>query len=482
MAQKAELKGKINLDSSGFERGIQRSKKSVKSFVTGAAKQFAVMAGAAGVAGLSRAAMDLGQKMSDLSKLSGTSVEEFQKFSFAAQSVGVENEKLGDILKDVSDKVGDFLQTGGGPMADFFNKIAPQVGVTAEQFRNLSGKDALQLYVKSLEEANISQNEMTFFMEAIASDATLLLPLLQDNAQALTTLGEEAQSLGLIMDSETIEQLKAASIELNQFQTQVVILSGIVLSKVIPAFQMFGNGLGGVGDVIGGTISKFIIFFEFLARNTRSALEPVNQALRSTGNAILGVGKALSGDLVGASKSFGDSLDSTKKSFQALADLPGKMVEEYKRADEDMKNVNESVYRGLEERSDRSLALWKRMTGSMVKESEAANKTIISSNNKLAEESPSDVKKAKAKAEKEEKKEEKKNPQAMPGFQDKSSDPEYIRSLYADMPNVEDFVKSLSGGGSTPSATQKTETASSQLTVLNQMNGSLKTIEREMTR
>ncbi len=32
----------------------------------------------------------------------------------------IEQEKLADILKDVNDRVGDFLQTGGGPMADFF--------------------------------------------------------------------------------------------------------------------------------------------------------------------------------------------------------------------------------------------------------------------------------------------------------------------------------------------------------------------------
>ena len=63
-------------------------------------------------------------------------------------------------------------------MADFFENIAPQVGVTADQFRKLNGADALQLYVSSLQKANVSQNDMTFYLEAIASDASYLLPLL----------------------------------------------------------------------------------------------------------------------------------------------------------------------------------------------------------------------------------------------------------------------------------------------------------------
>ena len=51
----------------------------------------------------------------------------FQGMAAGAQTVGIEQEKLADILKDVNDRVGDFLTTGGGPMADFFESIAPKV-------------------------------------------------------------------------------------------------------------------------------------------------------------------------------------------------------------------------------------------------------------------------------------------------------------------------------------------------------------------
>jgi len=186
---RTSIQADLGLDTTRFQRGLAKSQKGINNFVANGIKRFGSLAGAAGFGMLARSAFQMATNISNLSKVANSGQEEFQRFAFGAKTVGVEMDRTADILKDVSDKVGDFLQTGGGPMADFFENIAPKVGVTAEMFRDLSGPDALKLYVSSLEKANVSQNEMTFFMEAIASDATLLLPLLLDNAQAMTKLG-----------------------------------------------------------------------------------------------------------------------------------------------------------------------------------------------------------------------------------------------------------------------------------------------------
>jgi hypothetical protein len=150
--------------------------------------------------------------ISDLARLAGVNTTEFQKLAAAARTVGVEQDKLSDIFKDTNDKVGDFLITGQGPLVDFFETVAPLVGVTADNFRDLSGPQALQLYVSSLQKANVSQAQMTFFMEAIASDATALLPLLRNNGAEFKKLGDEAQAAGRILGSEALtnaEELRA---------------------------------------------------------------------------------------------------------------------------------------------------------------------------------------------------------------------------------------------------------------------------------
>ena len=179
-------------------------------------------------------AAEASRQIDQLSRLSATSAANFQAQAYAAQQFGISNEKLADIFKDVQDKVGDFMQNGAGPLADFFKNIAPQVGVTADQFRNLGGPDALQLYVSSLEKANLSQNEMTFYLEAIASDSALLLPLLQNNGQAMKDLGDEAQRLGMILDTETIKANKEFAAELDRLDALSAALGRSIGSALIP--------------------------------------------------------------------------------------------------------------------------------------------------------------------------------------------------------------------------------------------------------
>jgi hypothetical protein len=144
------------------------------------------------------------KEITNLSTLAGVNVERFQEMSFAAANFGVSQEKLADILKDTNDKFADFFQTGGGGAVDFFEQIAPKVGLTADAFKGLSSDEGLALYVKALEDANVNQQEMTFFMEALASDATLLVPLFQDNARALGEMSERARELGLVLSNDTI--------------------------------------------------------------------------------------------------------------------------------------------------------------------------------------------------------------------------------------------------------------------------------------
>jgi tail tape-measure protein len=143
-------------------------------------------------------------ELENMSRLAGVSVETFQELTYAAGKFGIGQDKIADILKDVNDKAGDFMATGGGRLQDFFENIAPKVGITAEQFAKLSGPDALQAYVSALEEAGVSQQQMTFYMEALANDATVLTPLFAANGAEMRNLAQDARDLGLVLDSDII--------------------------------------------------------------------------------------------------------------------------------------------------------------------------------------------------------------------------------------------------------------------------------------
>ena len=264
MANVGSLTVKVGADVSGLQKGMDRATDSVEDFDKRAARMgrtfgkvavgIAAAAVAIGVA-VTRAsaqAGDLAREIESLSAISGTGVEEFQKLSEAARTVGIEQEKLADIFKDVNDKFGDFMATGAGPLADFFENIAPVVGVTAEQFARLSGPEALQLYVDSLEEANVSQQQMTFYMEALASDATALLPLLRDNGREMQALGRKAEETGRVLSEDTVKGARETGDMLldlkttirNEMITAIIgledeleILAEFFVDTVIPAIE-----------------------------------------------------------------------------------------------------------------------------------------------------------------------------------------------------------------------------------------------------
>ena len=161
-------------------------------------------AGTAAIGVMIKEQTELANEIVKLAKVSNTNIDVMQKHIVAARAMGVEQETLGDIYKDTQDKIGDFLTTGGGAMADFFESMPPSVDMTAESFRNLSGPDALQRYYNGLQEANLSNSELIFYMESIASDASLLIPLLHDNGAGFDVWAEAAENAGVIMDEKTV--------------------------------------------------------------------------------------------------------------------------------------------------------------------------------------------------------------------------------------------------------------------------------------
>ena len=192
-------------------------------------------AGAIGV--MVKNVAEMGREIDKLSQISGASTDEFQRLAFGAKTVGIEQDKLADIFKDTSDKVGEFLATGGGPLKDFFEVIAPKVGVTAQAFRDLSGPQALQLYFDSLQKAGVEQKQMTFYMEAIANDATALTPLLRDNGRAFRELGDEAERFGSVMSGDAIRASKEFTTNMQRLDGAMDGLRISIGNRIIPAIS-----------------------------------------------------------------------------------------------------------------------------------------------------------------------------------------------------------------------------------------------------
>ena len=295
------------LKTGSFETDTKKAQKNWDDFskqivsgvkIAGAAVAGMAAAGATASAAWVSSMARSGAEIQRQAQLANASTTEFQRFGVAAQSVGIEHDKLSDILKDVNDKVGEFISTGGGPLIDFFENIAPKVGVTADQFAKLSGPQALELYYSSLEKAGLSQQQMTFYMEALASDATGLIPLLKDNSAQLNKLGDAAQSAGRILNDETIAASKQLTAQWSELMGAGDGLSSQIGNILIPITADFTDELLHGTDGAGGLMKQLNdltsdpSFAEWIKDGIRLLANMADIALK-TGQGILIVGKSI---------------------------------------------------------------------------------------------------------------------------------------------------------------------------------------------
>ena len=269
-----ELKFKMGADPSGVKSGTSQAKGAIKGLADQISSMgdfafkasqlvkvsFSTIKGAIMSAGVDAAKAAV--EIDNLSRLANANTTAFQKMAAGAKSVGVEQDQLAGMLKDVNDRVGEFIATGAGPMQDFFQNIAPKVGVTADQFARLSGPEAIQLYVSSLEKAGLSQQQMTFYMEGLSGDMTKLLPLLRNGGVEMTYLGDAAEASGRILTEDMIrggkdlnnlftdiaETLRtSATAAILEHKDELISLATWISDTVIPAL---GDLLSAANDAV----------------------------------------------------------------------------------------------------------------------------------------------------------------------------------------------------------------------------------------
>jgi hypothetical protein len=253
----ARLAVNLTLETAAFEEGADAAEKrlaqSAKKFDQIGGKMVALGAkmtaaftaplAAFGIAALGMAGT--AKEMKNAAQVAGESFETFQRGAAAAQTVGVEFDKFGDILKDTREKLGDFAANGGGELADFFTNIAPKVGVTIDMFRDLSGSQALQLYYDSLVKAGVPQQQMVFYMESIADEGSGLIPILRDNGKAMKELGASAAVIS-DEDAESLARYTQAQSNLSSAFTRLQV--AIAKSGLVEVVTAFIDKLAGLVD------------------------------------------------------------------------------------------------------------------------------------------------------------------------------------------------------------------------------------------
>ena len=223
-------------------------KKSVLTY--GAIAVSGAAAVGAGVLAMASEYANAARELQTFASISDATTQQFQKMSVGAETMGISQEKLADQLKDFNEKLGEFITIGSGGAVDFFEKIATKTEGSAEgarklalEMQKLSGPDALQLYVDKLEEAGVSQEQMSFYLESMASDTTNLIPLLKNGGEGFKFWADAAERAGVIMDESAIKKANELSVQMKLLDLQVKGAKNQFIQGLMPALVSVGDSL-----------------------------------------------------------------------------------------------------------------------------------------------------------------------------------------------------------------------------------------------
>ncbi|MGL4519406.1 MAG: hypothetical protein ACRCUJ_06960, partial [Phocaeicola sp.] len=124
MEKKFESFGKKTSDSLGSINGSLNTMTGTLAKMKGGGIAVGVIAIGAAILGVANSAVQamknaelLDKTLKDFAQTAGMTTEEFIKMKYAVEALSnISGEQLGDIFKDYKDKVGDFINTGGGPL------------------------------------------------------------------------------------------------------------------------------------------------------------------------------------------------------------------------------------------------------------------------------------------------------------------------------------------------------------------------------
>ena len=263
---------KLNKLDSATKKNDESLKKFTSTALTAATALTAV---ATAVTVAAKAATNYAKDIEIAATRSNETVEAMQGFAFAANTVGISLEKLGDIGKDTQEKLGEFLATGGGGFQDFVDVIgATQIEAQelAREFQTMSSPEVLQAMVTQMELAGVSASRMSFALEGMASDTTDLIPLLKKGGEEAKRLSDEFFEIGETLTQADIDKLKKLGEEFDKLGGEItaagaklaadfsdeiitaIALMGTLTQTATGMLSIIGQGFTNIGTTLGAAL------------------------------------------------------------------------------------------------------------------------------------------------------------------------------------------------------------------------------------
>lgn len=306
---------------------------------------FAAVGGAVTAAVISQ--VKVIDSLAKTARAAGVSAESLQELRFAAERSGVSSEQLDDGLRRLNRRLGEFINSGGGPAAAAFERL----GISAEDSSGKvkSTETVFNEIVASLEGVESQAQKAALASQLFGDDAgPKLALLLAEGSAGVAALREEQERLGQVTNEQAAEA-EAAADALTNFETATKALAQSFAVELVPALTATANFLANNLDRAIAEINLLILRLRRAISQTLgtvtsalSKLLDLNEKIRSSVARTLSRLPGVALENVGAFSEFRGALEEVSTALLDTADI----------ADDEIKQALSDLQQGTDEVSE----------------------------------------------------------------------------------------------------------------------------------
>lgn len=301
------------------------------------------------------ATIEQGDRLRELSQITGVAVEDLSRLDYAGQTAGVGLEEIGNAMRFLA-KNQDMAIKGSKSAIDMFDRI----GVSVGELKGMRPDEVFKRIADAMKNGTVRGNEVTVAMGLMGRAGAGMVPLLMEGADGITELGNRADATGYTLSTEfannadafgdSITMLKndAAGFArtLTQDLLEAVIGFNDYVSKDLPeGFTLGGMAAKGLGFIIKALATSWTTVFHIVRSTTMSASEALIAYAASAK-------QALSGDVSGALETYNKHAAASAKAqaernkeYQAslgkIAGLEGAFSDARKKSAEELAQISD---------------------------------------------------------------------------------------------------------------------------------------------
>ena len=315
MATIAKINIELAANSAKMVSELKKTNRKIDSFAKKAKKSINIMKTAFAAAAIAmgvrfaRAALDAGDEIQKLSIRLGASTEALSQFKHVADLSGISFRTFVMGLQRSTRRISE-AAAGTGEA----KKALEELGLSAKALNQLRPEQQFEILAEALSQVENQADKVRLAMKFFDSEGVALLQTMENGADGIRAMREEADKLGLTLSRDQVDAMADANDAMTRLSASGVRLRNVFAVSLGPAIASVANWLS---DVLPKALESsrvgFVIFLEMFQKGADVMLRFQNLGLK--------LGSFLPGVVGEKFKSAAESVEAFNIKLQASIDM-----------------------------------------------------------------------------------------------------------------------------------------------------------------